>query len=719
MKYHLSLAGCALLCLPAARAQDPMTLEANRFLYSHGDFNNDGRRDGVIVDRESGTIRLFNQLASGGFTWGEAQPSGIDSPEALSVGRFYLSTHDAIVVGSTVANRVHLFGLTNPAEIFTPKEIFPGAPGPSSLAALDIDGTGSIDLLTIGEGVAPRTYKGRGRTYEALTQLTNTTPTSAWTANYPLVTDRLGAVRPKTGSPPRLTNLYYADGSATAAFYLEIAGASGLSGSISVANIPSNSRYSAGSLDATGLTHFLFWSPGQSTLRCVRLNEPTAGTFAFGTVQSHTLAGTGGLDLVVPVKNGAGARIAALFGDGSVRVYEFDGTATPVLRATLQDVPADMILPMTGDGFLIASGLRGAQPEWRRYTPSGQGYTQSASGSIPPARPAAMVSNILFLSAEPFVNEGVTVKSLTHFREWTTGATVSSGLAWNINSLAYVNSGSGLGGSQLVTLSGTSTGDFPLVNQYSPGISIYSFEGGAGIRAADIVFDPPPGTYAPLPALPPLPEPPPSATMPPAPQPLPAVTVSVAATQSGHTLRYRTGTSGDFATVPDSGKIEVFSTTTIQVYGENGGVRTPLRSGTYTISPASSLSVPASADADGDGLPDAWEAAFQAYDPHADPDGDGYTNAEEAAAGGDPGQFAYLAAIPPKLTGTLVGPPGNQVLRLEWAAADNVSSLQLSTTLTGWSTAPGSPVLSGNKRRLDVPVTAGSPQKRFYRLSRP
>ncbi len=687
-------------------AQEPFTWEANGFLFSRGDFNADGRHDMVIVDQQTGGIRLVNQQVSGAFTWGDVQPSGIEQPEALSVGKFYGPTNDAIAVGSSIANRIHLFGLTNPAEIFTPAVIYPNAPGPSSLAAFDVDAAGSADMIAICEGVAPLGNKGFGRVYEAIVSLTST-PTVQWTSNYNSPTYRVNPVRPKTGVAPRLAEIY---GDSPALFYLEVVGSSGVSGGISTSGITSAMRYSVGSLDATGLTHVMFWTPDQNSLRTVRLNEPTPGNFLFGTPVIHTLPA--GIRLVLPIQTGAGARIAVLFSNGTVRVYDFDGAGAPVERWALTTFPGDLILPLGTSDFLVASGLRGDSPQWRRYAPISNTYGLGQNGTAPVAGDSRRYSNILFLSSEPFVNPNVEPKLFSQFREWTVSATPGNGIAWNIQSLAYNGSSSGLGSSQSTTLSGTSVTDFPLLNQYTNALSIFSLEQKTGSQLCDIVFSPPPGTYAPPTAAPAVPGAPIVPTF-------STLQVNVAATEAGFNLSYRTSPTSDYAPVPSTGVINLRSTATLQVYAFKTGERSPVRSATYTITAASNLTLPTSPDADQDGLPDAWEAAFQVGDPQADGDLDGYNNLEEAQFGGDPAVLAAIPEIAPRISGVVMNGAGNnQIIRLEWPAGDTLSVLESSTSLQSWLAVITPSSIVGNKRRVDLVINPLDP-KRFYRLRRP
>ena len=690
-----------------ARAQDPFTFETDAALFSTGDFNGDGRRDVVLIDRTTGTARLGFQQASGTFLWSDPQPTGIESPEALSVGRFYGPVADAFAVGSPAANRLHLLTMGSPAEVLTPREIFPSAPGPSSLAAFDIDGAGNADLMAIGEGLAPLTNKGRARVYEGMVSL-NGTPTQAWTANFSGLTERINPARPKTGAAPRVCEVYFAAGSATAAFFLEVVGPAGVSGSINVSGISSNSRYAAASLDATSLSHFLFWSAGSPTLRVSRIQEPSAGTFAFGALNSYTLSKN--IALVIPVQQGAGARIGVMFTDGTATVYDFDGASAPVVRQNLSNTGLDALLPLEGGDFLTLSNLAGPAPAWNRLHFNGAAYAATQTGALLAARPSQQVSNILFLSAEPFVNSGVTPKRLAHHREWTNTATFSSGIAWTFQSLAYTSAASGLGGAQSATLSGTAATDFPLVNQYAPTLSVFSPDNRSGTQLADLLFSPPPGTYAAPPVLTPLPGAPPIPAS-------PAVVVRLSPTQATYRVFYRTSPTLDYQELGAPGDIPLTVTTTLYAYArKSDGTRTPVRTGTYTITPATTLTSPsASPDTDGDGLPDAWELAFAATDPAADPDGDGSNNFSEFQNGTDPGNAASVPAAPFQLTGQAVTIGNGKFLRLEWPASI-LATLEASSNLLTWTPITAGITQVGGQNRYDVSLSPPAPAFLYFRL---
>jgi hypothetical protein len=699
-----TLGVAATTLLPLTAQTDPFTHEANGFLFSRGDFNSDTRDDIVVVDQTAATIRIATQEANGTFTWSEASPSGIELPEALSVGRFFQNTRDGIALGSTTANRVHLFDITSPTQAFTPTAVFPPAPGPSSLATFNIDNTGTADLVAIGEGLAPLLNKGPGRVYQSLVAL-NTSATSTWSLSFPQITRRVNPVRPKPGSAPRIAEIY----GTAANLYLENVGPAGLSGAINGGTIPPDSRYSIGSLDATTLTHILSWVPDSPVLRCQRLNEPSAGTFAFAAAITHTLPA--GIRFAAVVQQGASARIAVLHSDATLRFYQFNGSTAPVPLSTHPVSNPDLILPIGGTDLLVATGLRTATPQWLRLSPDGGNYTTPHSGTIPPASPAALTSNILFLSAEPFVTENVQPKALRHFREWTTTATPTGGVNWTVQSLAFTDPLSGLASPQNTSTTSTASTDFPLLSQYSPALSVHSLDSRTGTQLTDIVFDPPPGLYntPPAPATVPNTQPPPP--------PLAVVTVNVAATAPGFTLRYRTSPTADYTTVPEDGLIPLFATTTLHVYGENAGVRTPLRTATYTIATPPALTVPTSTDANANGLPDAFEQAFNLTDPLADPDQDGYTNLDEFLGGGDPHIFGYLKNLPPKISGELVATRFGKVFRLEWPLADDVSELEFSTTLGTWDPVTIPPTPAGNKNRVDVPFNPATPRQ-FFRLHR-
>jgi hypothetical protein len=126
----------------------------------------------------------------------------------------------------------------------------------------------------------------------------------------------------------------------------------------------------------------------------------------------------------------------------------------------------------------------------------------------------------------------------------------------------------------------------------------------------------------------------------------------------------------------------------------------------------------ATVDADADGLPDAWEKAFNATTPNGDIDGDGVSNLAEYQAGTDPRDPSSIAPLPPlALTSSLVTISQTGYFRLEWSAALGNPILETNTGLTGtWTQVVSGIQLNGQTFRYETPVSGS---KAFFRLRRP
>jgi hypothetical protein len=125
----------------------------------------------------------------------------------------------------------------------------------------------------------------------------------------------------------------------------------------------------------------------------------------------------------------------------------------------------------------------------------------------------------------------------------------------------------------------------------------------------------------------------------------------------------------------------------------------------------------ANPDTDGDGIPDAWEAAnglvVGMNDTLLDSDGDGLSNFQEYLAGTSPTNAASVLRLE-----TPVAPVGNGELTLRFNAVSNRSYLiEYRTVVTG---QPWQPLLNLNpapsNRWIELTNSFGTNQLRFFRL---
>ena len=118
-----------------------------------------------------------------------------------------------------------------------------------------------------------------------------------------------------------------------------------------------------------------------------------------------------------------------------------------------------------------------------------------------------------------------------------------------------------------------------------------------------------------------------------------------------------------------------------------------------------------SVDADGDGMPDAWES-LQGLNPAindaaSDADGDGASNESEYAAGTDPREAASLLRIERFEAGST----------LEWRSVPGRSyAVEQSSDLVEWGTVPGSGLMLASAATTKVTLQPSLSQARFYRV---
>jgi uncharacterized protein (DUF1800 family) len=121
---------------------------------------------------------------------------------------------------------------------------------------------------------------------------------------------------------------------------------------------------------------------------------------------------------------------------------------------------------------------------------------------------------------------------------------------------------------------------------------------------------------------------------------------------------------------------------------------------------------PTGQDLDGNGLPDAWEVRYRAFNlpPTGDADGDGATNAHEAKWGTDPFNVASVPALGLTLeTNNLI---------VAWPnVPGKVQQLSFGSSLTNWTPFAGSPFLTGDQSWVRLTNRLTQTNREFYRVA--
>lgn len=673
------LSSLVLLATPLA-AQLPFTLETATELTSGGDFDGDGRRDLVIVDRESGSFRILTQAADGSFAAGEARPTGVPKPATLGVGKLLRPGPDTLAVTAPAWNAVNLLLNTDPP-VLAPQTGL----GPVALAVLDLPAAGfppAFDDLMVATALdAPPAAEGLGviRVTSGSNDLVyqGTMPVDA-----PLSHGR--RVLLKTGVHPFGGFMAALPGGAEFRAY-DAAGGNTLSSAATAPGLPVDADYIFGAFDpASPLSQFLFYVRGASTLELRPVAEPSAGVFDFAAATTFDLGAP--IYLVSTVPFTGGAWLLVLFdGGATATLYDFDGVNAPTARQSFTAPPGESFtggIPLTDGNLLLTSGPGGRSNGWQRLDFDGITHLPAGSGTwgLPTALSAS--ATVFVFTADPFVNPDARLSYLLKAGDWTTSVE-GNGFTRNAAALQYLGPGSGLGSPFSLPVQPFTGDEIAVPNQYQPAISIATFSGQNGDPRPSVRFSPPAGEYDSAPLDPAL-----------------GLPVTLTTDSGSPEIFYRVDPADPWEIYKQP--VKLIGDKLLEAYA--GTPPGPITRGQYRFTSQPDLAPTAPVDANNDGLPDAWAKAFGLTNPAGDPDGDGFTNAQEALAGTDPRD---AASVPSGGTG---GPGCDPVIfiRIEtdgtggrdavvfWPATLTDALLESSSDLVHWETVTSGIALHGN-----------------------
>lgn len=666
----------------AAHGQFPFTYETDALLTSSGDFGTaDGRIDVVVVERATGLVTIGKTNADNTMTWTVPEPCGLTGITGLAVGPFNGGTADVAAITAPSGNRITLAALASGNTQLQFRHVYSTNPSCQSLAPFDANVDGTMDLFAVGDiSTTPASYH-----YELLTNVPNTA-TTLWQTSFPVPTNRIHRFVQKIGVAPVVAEHY------GSTFYTEVVTATGVSGfrALSGVTLTAATLMTYGIFDGGSLSQVILYEPGAISARASKITESTPGNFTFAAATTLTFPKAVKQLVTIPVSAGI-SRLGVLFTDATAAIFTFDGT-TLTLRSNLSGSPHLWLNPIGTDLLLTKANVG-----WQRFNTSFNNATLNpvaAGANYPTFSAPSRVSNVVFLDGEPFVNPAAAPVAQATVRSWSTAAS-GAGTAWSITAAPIDSGGIGTPTTSSYTVSNSAT--HALTNQFRPNISLTNLEPAAGPSTPDLTITPAGGTF----------------------RPLEVVTLSFNPTLAGDDVKYRLN-GGSWLTYNVNNPPVITASTIVEAYAYSSSPRrsSSTRSATFTYSATPALSMGATVDADADGLPDAWEKAFNATTPNGDIDGDGVSNLAEYQAGTDPRDPSSTAPLPPlALTSSLVTISQTGYFRLEWSAALGNPILETNTGLTGtWTQVVSGIQLNGQTFRYETPVSGS---KAFFRLRRP
>ena len=682
MKFPALITALTLLVATGLHAQLPFTYETDQVLTSTGEFlTNDGRTDLVVVEKSTGILHFGIQNADSTMNWVLREPSGIPAPTSLAVARFGGGITDRVAITSPTANRVTL---AHPASGFSQilfQHIIPQNPTPQALAAFDPDANGTADLFLAGDradGAEDPYY------YEFRSNLT-TSNSLTWETEFGQPTHRVFRFVPKTSATPVLGEIFGAQ------FYMESVTPTGVASAklLSGVTVNANTLMTYGPFSGGSLQEVILYTPGQTTARAAKITEPTLNSFQWATPTTLTFPKE--IKQLTTILTPTGARLGVLFIDQTAAIYDYNGT-TLSLRSNLSTTANEWLNPLGNEGLFVKHANGYARFNTASTSPT---LTPFVTGAFPESTSTS--SNLVFFQEEPLVSPTAQPVAFAKVRDWSTASSTSNGTLWTISAGNIGPAGISVPTTSSYTSPSPAT--HTLLNQVNSATSFSQLAPAAGNNLPDLIISPPSGNQ----------------------NPGETITITLSPSLPNHSVRYRIG-SGPWTIYYPNQPPTLSTATTLSAYAFGPNGNSPIRTATYTFSTPPTPTQGTSLDRDSDGLPDAWEKAFNLTDPAADDDGDGFDDFTEFLNGTDPQDPTdHPAPGDFILNYRLVQTGSQRALILTWDSRLGLgTTLESSTTLLPGSWAPittGIQIQDGDYQYTHIIPTNGDPA-RFFRLRR-
>lgn len=675
----------------------PFVAETDAELAAPLDADADGKLDFLVIDKATGLRRLGVQQPDGSFQWADPVSTGLDNVTGLGIGRFAGATSgEGFAVAAPLGNQVAVFPDAAGESTLAPSVGI----GPSLVVGLNFGGDTRDDLV-IG------TIWDKSNIQSHLSGLVSVA--GGFNPGYG-PNDETGPL--SRGNRARLApgGPWFAGalrGSETNKDFVLRSASNSTSppDGPTLIGLAADTEWAWGRFQTNDLARFLFYSPGTSNLYVPAIQGSAPGPFSWAAGDTYPFDLNIRRITVVPA--GSATLLLIVFDDGnSAATYDFDGVQAPVLRQKLS-APSSLKFSIGGalanGDFILLSGPeggRGTSSTWQHWGFDGMHHKLVASGNLPALNVTQARANVLLFGSNPDLDPAAPLLRMLRVGEWSDSA-VQAGGKLHVVREQFLGPSTGLGSPGSTDVPIALSVFFPAVNQRALPDSMVVLAPPAPFAPSDLSFSPTPGTY-PLSA---------GSTLP----------IQISST-SGDPIQFRTTIASLWILYDPLNPPRIDSSRTLQAFVDSA-VPGPIRSAPYVLAQAPAAVVPASVDANHNGLPDAWEQAFGVTDPQGDPDGDGATNLQEYLAGTDP---LDAASVPPANPGRVdlvarspgVGAPDGTVCEIAWPASVTKVLLESTEDIgnpASWSGAMGLEVIVGTERVHYEPAAAGH-EMRFYRL---
>ncbi len=383
--FFSALIGSLLLStLPASSADSPassVVQDTAHELFGGGDFDGDGRRDLVIVDKETGKYRLGFFQESGLFNWVENRPSGLKGLSGFTVGKL-LAGKNAYALGFTAADANELSVVDVSSQTAPGKPLlisFDAALGPNSIVAIDIGGEGNTPVADL---FVSSIYNSPDENLATLLRNDGATFPKIGEAALPGPATHANRLALKAGGAELLVYVVKAGGGST--LRVEDLSSGKAVAVASAAGLPESADYELGNFRGTTLSEFLVYKPGESKL-FVRPVTENGGKLEVGKGTEFDLGKP--LSRVVTLDTKPAPSLLVIFGQGeTAAVFSFDGVKAPALRDTFYATNEQFVCaaPTAKGLVLFSQPVNGKySTRYRLCNAGGEKFAAGPYGSLP------------------------------------------------------------------------------------------------------------------------------------------------------------------------------------------------------------------------------------------------------------------------------------------------------------------------------------------------
>ncbi len=320
----LAITGLVLPVVFAGHAAGFVVGTENEFL-STGDFNNDGRPDFVIVEKQTGKYRLGYQSEPGVFQWATVRESGIEGVSGLAVGKLFNDNHDALAFTSADLNQLNLADVSEMNLAKPVVSVTPPALGPAAIAAVQIGRAESGGLHDLW---VASIYNVPSPNQASLLQ-NKSDGNFAHLGDFVLPGEAIQANRValKAGQPEILCVIYRGDEGSL--FRAEDLKSGQPEAVLAASGLPDNAKFAVGHFGGSDLAQFIFFEPGSADIQVRAVVENAPGKYELAAAKTFSLGQPVLLLQTLPENNSTD--LLVLFDTGEKgAIYTFDGQADPV-----------------------------------------------------------------------------------------------------------------------------------------------------------------------------------------------------------------------------------------------------------------------------------------------------------------------------------------------------------------------------------------------------